>query len=101
MTQGHVPSAGLAREAFGRLSCSDPAIRPNALTGSPLDRAGTSRADAAWAAAHLADPASLFLPVWRARNLMQAARRRARTAPSSSPATEAVSPLLRGRRHGR
>ncbi len=45
-------------------------MRPNALTGSPLDRAGTRRADSAWAAAHLADPASLFLPVWRGRNLM-------------------------------
>ena len=47
------------------------ATRPNALTGSPLDRAGTSRPDAAWAARHLADPASLFLPVWRSRNLMR------------------------------
>jgi NAD+ diphosphatase len=48
-----------------------PLARPNALTGSPLDRAGTSRPDPAWAAAHLADPASLFLPVWRGRNLMR------------------------------
>jgi NAD+ diphosphatase len=48
-----------------------PLPRPNALTGSPLDRAGTSRPDAAWAAAHLADPASRFLPVWRGRNLMR------------------------------
>jgi NAD+ diphosphatase len=48
-----------------------PDPRPNALTGSPLDRAGTSRPDAAWAAAHLADPASLFMPVWRGRNLMR------------------------------
>jgi NAD+ diphosphatase len=46
-------------------------MRPNALTGSPLDRAGTSRADAAWAAAHLSDPNSRFLPVWRGRNLMR------------------------------
>jgi NAD+ diphosphatase len=45
--------------------------RPNALTGSPLDRAGTSRPNKAWVAAHLADPASLFLPVWRGRNLMR------------------------------
>jgi NAD+ diphosphatase len=45
--------------------------RPNALTGSPLDRAGTLRPDAAWSAAHLAAPASRFLPVWRGRNLMR------------------------------
>ena len=47
-------------------------MRPNALTGSPLDRAGTRRHDPDWAAAHLADPSSLFLPVWRARNLVRA-----------------------------
>ncbi len=45
--------------------------RPNALTGSPLDRAGLFRSDTVWAANHLEDSASLFLPVWRGRNLMR------------------------------
>ena len=36
-----------------------------------MDRAGTSRPDAGWSAAHLVHPASLFLPVWRGRNLMR------------------------------
>jgi NAD+ diphosphatase len=44
---------------------------PNALAGSPLDRAGPRRADAAWIADLLADPAARFLPVWRTRNLMR------------------------------
>ena len=61
-------------------------MRPNALTGSPLDRAGTSRHDTAWAAAHLADPASLFLPVWRGRNLMQATPEGSHRAVFLSPA---------------
>ena len=67
-------------------------MRPNALTGSPLDRAGTSRANADWAAAHIADPASLFLPVWRGRNLMEPTPDGAHRAVFL--ATEAVSPLL-------
>jgi len=45
--------------------------RPNALAGSPLDRAGHHRTDAAWITARLADPATLFAPVWRARTLMR------------------------------
>lgn len=47
------------------------ASRPNAYTGSPLDRAGHLRDDEAWVAAALADPDSLFVPVWRARTLFQ------------------------------
>jgi NAD+ diphosphatase len=47
------------------------ASRPNAYTGSTLDRASHLRGDAAWIAAALADPASLFVPIWRAKNLMQ------------------------------
>ncbi|MCU0888567.1 MAG: NAD(+) diphosphatase [Rubritepida sp.] len=50
---------------------SIPATRPNAYTGSPLDRAGKLREDAAWIEAALADDATLFAPVWRARNLMR------------------------------
>ena len=48
-----------------------PATRPNAYTGSPLDRASNRREDADFIAAALADPDTLFAPVWRARNLMK------------------------------
>ena len=47
------------------------ATRPNVYTGSPLDRASSMRDDEAFIAARLADPASLFVPVWRARSLMR------------------------------
>jgi len=47
------------------------ATRPNAYAGSPLDRAAARRDDAAWIAAAQADPATLWAPVWRARNLMR------------------------------
>ncbi|GGC35679.1 NADH pyrophosphatase [Siccirubricoccus deserti] len=50
---------------------SIPASRPNAYTGSPLDRAALRREDADWIAAALADPETLFVPVWRARSLMK------------------------------
>ncbi|WP_431270931.1 hypothetical protein [Dankookia sp. P2] len=41
---------------------SIPASRPNAYTGSPLDRAALRREDADWIAAALADPDTLFTP---------------------------------------
>ncbi len=47
------------------------ASRPNVYTGSPLDRAGHLRDDAEWVAARLADPATTFIPVWRARTLVR------------------------------
>ena len=47
------------------------ATRPNTYAGSPLDRAAARRDDAAWIEAALADPATLWAPVWRARNLMR------------------------------
>lgn len=50
---------------------SIPASRPNAYTGSPLDRAAEKRDDADWIAAALADPETLFAPVWRSRSLMK------------------------------
>ncbi len=50
---------------------SIPASRPNAYTGSPLDRASGRREDEAFIAAALADPKTLFAPVWRARSLMK------------------------------
>ena len=50
---------------------SAPLSRPNAYTGSPLDRAGERRGDAAWVAARLADSASLFVPVWRGQTLCE------------------------------
>ncbi len=47
------------------------ASRPNAYTGSPLDRLSDKRDDEAWVAAALAHPEALFAPVWRSRNLMR------------------------------
>ncbi len=49
---------------------SIPASRPNAYTGSPIDRASARRDDAAFIAAALEAPDSLFVPVWRARSLL-------------------------------
>lgn len=46
------------------------ASRPNVYSGSPLDRVGYRRTDEAWVAAQLEDPQSLFIPVWRSRNLI-------------------------------
>lgn len=48
-----------------------PASRPNAYTGSPLDRLADRRDDADYIATALADPETLFAPVWRARSLMK------------------------------
>ena len=50
---------------------SIPASRPNTYSGSPLDRASSRRDDAGFIAGLLADPQSLFVPVWRARSLMK------------------------------
>jgi NAD+ diphosphatase len=50
---------------------SIPASRPNAYTGSPLDRVSAQRDDEAFVAAALASPDALFIPVWRSRSLMK------------------------------
>ena len=50
---------------------SIPASRPNAYTGSPLDRAALLRDDADWIQQALADPDTLFAPVWRSKSLMK------------------------------
>lgn len=50
---------------------SIPASRPNAYSGSPLDRAANRREDQEFIAAALADPETLFAPVWRSRSLMK------------------------------
>jgi NAD+ diphosphatase len=47
------------------------ASRPNAYSGSPLDRASHRRDDANFIAAALADPETLFVPVWRAKSLLR------------------------------
>jgi len=47
------------------------ASRPNAYSGSPLDRAAHHRDDPAWIEAALTSEHALFAPVWRARNLMR------------------------------
>lgn len=45
--------------------------RPNAYTGSPLDRASHLRTDQVWLDEALADPDTRFVPVWRARSLIR------------------------------
>jgi len=47
------------------------ASRSNAYTGSPLDRASNRRDDADFIAQALADPETLFAPVWRSRSLLK------------------------------
>jgi NAD+ diphosphatase len=70
-------SAGSAHATVRRLSVAAEcpvslilASRPNVYSSSPLDRAAERREDAAWIEARLADTASLFVPVWRSRNLV-------------------------------
>jgi NAD+ diphosphatase len=50
---------------------SVPASRPNAYTGSPIDRASHLREDQDFIAQALVDPDTLFAPVWRSRSLMK------------------------------
>jgi NAD+ diphosphatase len=47
------------------------ASRPNVYSSSPLDRIAARREDPAWIVAKLADPESLFVPVWRQKNLVR------------------------------
>jgi NAD+ diphosphatase len=46
------------------------ASRPNVYSSSPLDRIATRREDHAWIEAQLNNPESLFVPLWRNRNLV-------------------------------
>ncbi|OYV38026.1 MAG: NADH pyrophosphatase [Rhodospirillales bacterium 20-64-7] len=46
------------------------ASRPNVYSSSPLDRIAARREDHAWIATQLDNPESLFVPVWRSRNLV-------------------------------
>ncbi len=47
------------------------ASRPNVYSSSPLDRIATRREEAEWIEQRLADPDTLFVPVWRNRNLVR------------------------------
>ncbi len=47
------------------------ASRPNVYSSSPLDRIAARREDADWIATQLHDPETLFVPVWRSRNLVR------------------------------
>jgi NAD+ diphosphatase len=49
------------------------ASRPNAYSGSPLDRAAHRRDDTAWIEAAMGSESALFTVVWRARSLMRGA----------------------------
>ncbi len=51
------------------------ASRANMYAASPLDRAAHRRDDAPWIEAALGDPATLFVPVWRARSLVRGVER--------------------------
>jgi NAD+ diphosphatase len=46
------------------------ASRPNVYSSSPLDRLAMRREDTTWITARLDDPETLFVPVWRSRNLV-------------------------------
>ena len=50
------------------------ASRPNIYANSPLDRASHLREDENWVEAAVTHPDTLFVPVWRARNLVRADR---------------------------
>ena len=67
-----------------------PASRPNIYTGSPLDRAGERRDDAAWIGAQLLDPGTRVVPVWRSRSLLREDAGRLLAAYLSGPDTAAV-----------
>lgn len=47
------------------------ATRPNVYSSSPLDRIATRREDPAWISEKLSDPDTLFVPVWRTKNLVR------------------------------
>lgn len=67
---GRLP-AGASGGRVAAKMLSIPASRPNAYTGSPLDRASGRREDAAFVAEAMASPEALFIPVWRSRSLMR------------------------------
>ncbi|MFC3125068.1 NAD(+) diphosphatase [Pseudoroseomonas globiformis] len=70
---------------------SIPASRPNAYTGSPLDRASGRREDAEFIARALGSDDALFVPVWRSRSLMRGVEQgRPEAVLLSAPAAEAV-----------
>ena len=47
------------------------ASRPNVYSSSPLDRIASRREDHAWIEQQFNNPGSLFVPVWRNRNLVR------------------------------
>jgi hypothetical protein len=47
------------------------ASRPNVYSSSPLDRVGERREDTAWIEQQFHHPDTLFVPVWRSRNLIR------------------------------
>jgi NAD+ diphosphatase len=47
------------------------ASRPNVYSSSPIDRIVSRREDPTWIAERLIDPDSLFVPVWRTKNLVR------------------------------
>ena len=64
--------------------------RANAFSQNPLDRLDARRRDTAWILSGCQDPASLFVPVWRGRNLIRRMEG-ASPEPAYLPATEVAS----------
>lgn len=85
----------------------DPLSSSLGFVGSPLDRAGERRQDEAWLGARLADPESLFLPLWRLKPLLAEAEGRlspvfvdrARIAARLERARPVLLGLRKGRAH--
>ncbi len=48
-----------------------PPRQPNVYSGSPLDRVSHRRDDDAFVAGRLADPRTVFVPVWRSKSLLR------------------------------
>ena len=76
-----VQSVAVARDAWHGRSPPTPqwkltvplilASRPNVYSSNPLDRISARREDTAWVEERLVHPDTLFVPVWRSRNLIR------------------------------
>src|ERR1700687_2427327 len=69
---------------------------PHVFAGTYLDRAANRRADAAWLAAALGDPATRFVPVWRDQSLLRDRHAALVTAAQVQPYLAARAPILLG-----
>jgi NAD+ diphosphatase len=65
------PSTRIPQRPGQRTVIQIVASRQNVYSSSSLDRVATRREDAAWIEQRLTDPDTLFVPVWRNRNLVR------------------------------